>query len=198
MSYARRSANTARSVTVRRKRLAGFDSIDEFLPYGRDDRRGPGVPADGGSLDEPIAVDIIVWPSADAATARARVQDVRLAIAQSSAAAVLTADERSRFTVVRARVDREVLDSLLDLAVVDRIRAPPAPRLETSTWRNATIEDLPTPRIETVAPMGLIDDGVMEHPLLPTAVIASRTAVPADHAWLPPSDHGTLVAGLYA
>lgn len=175
-----------------------FDSIEEFLPYGREDRRGPGIPADGEDLDEPMAVDVIVWPSPDAQTARARVEDVRLVIAQSDAAAVLTADERARFTVVRARVDHAALDALLDLAVVERIRAPPAPRLEPSTWRNVTIDELPEPRVEVVAPMGLIDDEVMEHPLLPAAVLASRTAVPADHPWLPPSDHATLVAGLYA
>lgn len=175
-----------------------FDSIEEFLPYGRDDRRGPGIPADGDAFDAPIAVDVIVWPSTNVAMARVRVNDVRLAVAQSDAAAVLTADERARYTVVRARVDRLVLDDLLDLPVVERIRVPPAPRLEPSTWRNTTIDDLPTPRVETVAPMGLIDDEVMEHPLLPAGIIASRAAVPADHAWLPPSDHGTLVAGLYA
>lgn len=99
---------------------------------------------------------------------------------------------------MRARVDRAVLDDLLDLAVVERIRTPPMPRLEPSTWRNATIDELPEPRVETIAPMGLIDDGVMDHPLLPPGVVATRTAIPAEHAWLPPSDHATLVAGLYA
>lgn len=175
-----------------------FDSIEEFLPYGHEDRRGPGIPAEGEDFDEPMAVDVVVWPSPDAQTARARVNDVRLVIAQSGTAAVLTADERARFMVVRARVDQAVLDDLLDLPVVEHIRIPPAPRLEPSTWRNVTIDELPEPRVELVAPMGLIDDEVMDHPLLPAAVLASRTGVPADHPWLPPSDHGTLVAGLYA
>lgn len=175
-----------------------FDSIEEFLPYDRVDRRGPGLPADGDDFDAPLAVDVIVWPSATAQDARARVAEVRTVIAQSDEAAVLAADERARFTVVRARVDRQALDDLLDLAVVERIRLPPTPRLEPSTWRNVTIEELPTPRVEQVAPIGLIDDGVMDHPLLPARVLASRIAIPISHAWLAPSDHGTMVAGLCA
>lgn len=175
-----------------------FDSIDAFLPYDREDRRGPGIPADGDPLDEPLAIDLILWPSPSATEARARVAEVRTVIDQSDASTVLTADERARFTVVRARVTREALDDLLDLAVVERIRVPPTPRLEPSTWRNATIDELPTPRIQEVASIGLIDDDVMEHPLLPPSVLASRSAIPTTHAWLAPSDHGTMVAGLCA
>ncbi|MDP2710355.1 MAG: S8 family peptidase [Solirubrobacteraceae bacterium] len=175
-----------------------FDSIEEFLPYDREDRRGPGLPADGDPLGEAIAVDVILWPSASVQAARARVAEVRAVLDQSDASAVLTADERARFTVVRARVDRDTLDDLLDLAVVERIRLPPTPRLEPSTWRNVTIDELPTPRVQQVAPIGLIDDDVMEHPLLPADVLASRSAIPAAHAWLAPSDHGTMVAGLCA
>jgi hypothetical protein len=175
-----------------------FDSIEEFLPYDREDRRGLGLPADGDSFDGAIAIDVILWPSANAQTARTRVAEVRAVIDQSDASTVLTADERARFTVVRARVDRGALEDLLDLAVVERVRLPPTPRLEPSTWRNVTIDELPTPRVQEVAPIGLIDDDVMDHPLLPASLLASRTAIPADHAWLPPSDHGTMVAGLCA
>jgi hypothetical protein len=175
-----------------------FDSIEEFLPYGREDRHGSGLPADGEPLGERLVIDVIIWPSPDAATARSRVGDVRSVIAQHDEATVLSADERPRFTVVRARVDRGALDDLLDLPVVERIRTPPTPHLEPSTWRHAAAADLPEPTVEMIAPMGLIDDGVMDHPLLPTAVIASRAAMPAEHSWLAPSDHGTLVAGLLA
>ncbi len=174
-----------------------FDSIEEFLPYGREDRHGPGLPADGEALADRLVVDAIVWPSADARTARFRVADVRAAI-KGHDAQVLAADERARYTIVRVRVDRGALDDLLDLAVVERLRTPPTPRLEPSTWRYARLEDLPEPTLELIAPMGLIDDAVMEHPLLPAAVIASRIAMPAEHTWSPPSDHGTLVAGLLA
>ena len=175
-----------------------FDSINEFVPYGREDRRGHGLRSGGDDLTDPIAVDIVIWPSRNAETARRRVKNVKAVIAQSDSAAVLTADERARFTVVRARVDQEVLDDLLELPVVESIRLPPTPRLEPTTWRNMSVDELPAPEVRPVAPMGLIDDEVMEHPLLPDNVVASRTAIPADHAWSPPSDHGTLVAGLLA
>lgn len=175
-----------------------FDSIEAFLPYDRGDRRGAGLPADGEPLDSPLAVDVILWPSPDGDTARQRVAAVRAVINQSDAAQVLTADERARFTVVRVRVDRQTLDDLLDLAVVEQIRLPPTPRLEPSDWRNISADDLPAPTVEEVAPIGLIDDAVADHPMLPASVIVSRSAIPADHAWVPPSDHGTMVAGLCA
>jgi hypothetical protein len=173
-----------------------FEAIEELLPYDRDDRRGLGLPPDGERLSESLLVDVIVWPSPDAAVARARVQNVRTVLAHHEAR-VLAADERPRFTVVRARVDNDCLDDLLDLPVVELIRVPPAPRLEPSTWRYAQAGDLPTPAQERFAPVGLIDDDVMSHPLL-DGVIASRRAIPDEHPWEPPSDHGTLVAGLLA
>lgn len=173
-----------------------FETIEELLPYDRDDRRGPGLPSDGEQLSEPLLVDVIVWPSPDGAVAHARVENVRVVLAYHKAH-VLAADERARFTVVRARVGNDCLNDLLDLPVVELIRVPPAPRLEPSTWRYAQAEDLPTPAQEQFAPVGLIDDDVMSHPLLDD-VIASRRAIPDEHAWEPPSDHGTLVAGLLA
>lgn len=175
-----------------------FDAIDEILPYGREDRHGPGLPSDGEPIDGHLVVDVIVWPSPDFDTASSRVDDVRAAIKRHPDAGVLAVDNRPRFTVVRARVDRGALDDLLDLPAVERIRVPPTPRLEPSTWRHVDIGDLPAPTVVAAAPMGLIDDEVMEHPLLPSSVVASRTAIPANYQWGPPSDHGTLVAGLYA
>lgn len=175
-----------------------FDSIEEFLPYDRDDRRGAEVPADSALIDVPLAVDVVVWPSESLQAAQRRVADVRAVIDASDASTVLTIDERPRFTVVRARVDRQALDDLLDLAVVERVRLPPTPRLEPSAWRNLTVEELSIVRVDEVAPIGVIDDEVMDHPLLPSEVLASRVAIPADRAWQPPSDHGTMVAGLCA
>jgi Subtilase family len=173
-----------------------FEKLDGVLPYDRGDRLGPGVPADTDPIDEPLAVDVIVWPSPDAQTARSRVGEVRAVLAKHDTQ-ILGSDERARFTVVRARVDRAALDDLLDLSVVEVIRTPPMPRLEPSTWRTASSEDLPEPTIEPTAPIGVVDDEVMAHPLL-DGVVASRASIPADHAWLPPGDHGTMVSGLLA
>lgn len=42
--------------------LAGtFVDIDEIAPYGPEDRRGPGIPAEG--IDEPTVVDTELWPA---------------------------------------------------------------------------------------------------------------------------------------
>ncbi len=173
-----------------------FERIEELLPYDREDRRGPGLPPTGERVSEPLLVDVVVWPSSETTSARARVQDVRTVLDYHKAP-ILAIDERARFTVVRTRVQSDCLDDLLDLSVVETIRTPPMPRLEPSTWRNTQVEDLPTPAIESFAPVGLIDDDVMSHPLL-DGVIRSRRAIPEEHAWEPPSDHGTLVAGLLA
>jgi hypothetical protein len=174
-----------------------FEKVVGLLPYDRDDRRGPGLPADGDPIESPLAVDIIVWPSPDAQTARRRVGEVRAVLAKHETE-VLAADERARYTVIRAPVDRECLDDVLNLAVVELVRTPPMPRLEPSTWRYVPDGQLPQPSIEGSAPIGLIDDGVMDHPLL-DGVIATREGIPADRTtWAEPSDHGTMVAGLLA
>ncbi|MBO9534352.1 MAG: S8 family peptidase [Solirubrobacteraceae bacterium] len=175
-----------------------FDSIKDFIPYGRDDRRDRSLPADGVPLDAPLIVDVVAWPSDDPSEAQRRLGQIRAVLDTHAAAAELDADGRHRFTVLRARVDRAALDDLLDLPVVELIRLPLMPRLEPSEWRDVAIDELPTVAVEPVAPIGLIDDEVMDHPLLPPEVVASRTAIPADHAWLPPGDHGTMVAGLSA
>src|SRR6185437_5956969 len=80
-----------------------FDSIEDFLPYDRNDRRGPEVPQDGALMDTPLAVDVIVWPSESFQMAQRRVADVRAVIDASDTSTVLTVDDRPRFTVVRAR-----------------------------------------------------------------------------------------------
>lgn len=173
-----------------------FEAIEDLLPYDHHDRRGPGLPRDGERFSGTTLVDVILWPSTDAEMARGRVRDVRTVIEQHKGD-LLVADERARFTVVRARINNPGLDALLELPVVELVRAPPTPRLEPSTWRYMRAHDLPIPEIAPFAPVGLIDDDVMAHQLL-TNVVVSRRSIPEKHAWGPPSDHGTLVAGLLA
>jgi len=174
-----------------------FESIEGILPYGHDDRRGHGLPPAGHPLEGTLVVDVVLWPSPDLQEARKRVGDVHT-ILELHKAPRLAEDIRARFTLVRARVDQGCLDDLLDLSAVELIRRPPTPRLEPSTWRGASVGELPDPDIQPSAPVGLIDDAVADHPLLPDEVLASRSAVPEDRVWGSPSDHGTLVAGLIA
>jgi hypothetical protein len=174
--------------------LTFFEHVVEILPYGPEDRRGPGV----GESElvvavDPQVVDAIVWPSSDFNEASRRIEEVREVVDVHSGE-ILTFDNRPRYTVVRARVGADGIRALLQLAVVERLRTPPVPYLEPTTWRQMNAQDLPTPdRIDGV-PIGMVDDAVKEHPLL-GASIASRESFPSGHSWGEPSDHGTMVAG---
>lgn len=174
--------------------LTFFEGIIELLPYSREDRQGPGVSDEDLAAKAELTVDVIVWPSASGPDARSRVASVREVLARYEAE-VLSVDEGPRFTIVRVHATNECISKLLDLAVVESIRTSPVPRLEPTTWRFAAVEDLPGLERREVAPIGLIDDEVMEHPLLDES-IASRMSLPDGHDWQPPTDHGTLVAGL--
>lgn len=176
------------------KDLTFFEGIIEVLPYGREDREGSGIASRDLNKIEALNVDIILWPSADAPTARDRIRRVRDVLAAHQATE-LSADDRFRFTIIRARASGECISHLLDLGVVERIRTPPVPYLEPTTWRFATEEELPNPEPRPAAPVGLIDDEVIDHPLIEPS-IASRRSIPADREWSAPSDHGTFVAGL--
>lgn len=174
--------------------LGFFEHIDQILPYGPEDRRGPGVSDEELTEADQLAIDIVIWPSPDAPTAANRVDRVR-AMLQRHDAAELAADRRPRYTVVRARASADCIRDLLELAVVERIRTPPVPYLEPTTWRFATEGDLPEPERVDGVPIGLIDDEVMVHPLLEPS-LGPRDSLPAGNTWNPPSNHGTLVAGL--
>lgn len=174
--------------------LTFFEGIAGIEPYGRDDRSGTGIGEFDLASDEAIDVDVILWPSQDLETARSRLTEVRK-VFESTEATELFVDERPRFTILRARCPGPAVDALLDLGVVEVLRRPATPLIEPTEWRGATVEELPRPELREVAPIGLIDEEVMEHPLLEPS-IASRRRIPSEHEWAPPGDHGTLVGGL--
>lgn len=176
------------------KDVTFFEGLLEVQPYDRSDREGPGLADLDLERVESQDVDVILWPSSDQATAADRLRRVRRVVAQHRSVE-LGSDERIRFTVVRVRASGNCISQLLDLGVVERIRTPPVPYLEPTTWRFATEEELPKPAARPAAPIGLIDDGVIDHPLAEGS-IASRRSIPEDREWAPPSDHGTFVAGL--
>ncbi len=173
--------------------LSFFEGIVEVLPYGADDRRGEGIAElDLGSAKE-IDVDVVLWPSPNGDVARARLGQVRATLA-ANAARELFADDRPRFTILRARCSGPCIAALLELGVVELLRRPQTPLIEPTEWRFATTQDLPEPERSEVAPIGLIDDGLADHPLIEPS-IASRRSIPADRQWHPPGDHAMLVAG---
>lgn len=171
-----------------------FNEFETIEPYGPEDRRGPGIPADG--FPDARTIDVELWPSPDQQEAEWRVAEVEQVLAQTEGT-VLRTDKRPQLTVVRANVPPDALDALVDLTVVERIRVPPTPFLDPTDWLHAKSDELDVELIDS-EPVGVIDDGVAaEHPLL-QGVVRSRIDVPTDHAWAPPSEHGTMVAGLAA
>jgi hypothetical protein len=174
--------------------LTFFEHIVEVLRYGPEDRRGPGVSEEQlGEAGDRRVVDAVVWPSANFQEARGRIDEVR-EVVDVHDGEILAQDDRPRYTVVRARVGADGIRDLLQLAVIERLRTPPVPYLEPTTWRRMDERDLPdAERVKGVS-IGIIDDEVKEHPLLEDS-IASRESLPVAHRWGEPSDHGTMVAG---
>jgi hypothetical protein len=176
------------------KDVTFFEGLVEILPYDRSDREGPGLRELDLGQTETQDIDVVVWPSPNPAIARDRLSRVR-AVVEEHEGVELSADDRFRYTIVRVRASGECISQLLDLGVVERIRTPPVPYLEPTTWRFATEDELPVPAPRPAVPIGLIDDEVIDHPLLLNS-ISSRRSIPDDRQWAPPSDHGTFVAGL--
>lgn len=172
-----------------------FDLVEHIEPYGPEDRRGPGIPADVHSIEVPGVVDIIVWPSATGEEATRRLQDVRSVLDSFEGGEELAADGRPQLTVLRARVSVAHLEALLGLAVVELVRVPPTPFIEPSDWIARDVDSLDFD-YRPGEPVGIIDDGIEDgHPLL-AGVVASRRSFPGNRPWQPIGRHGTMVAGL--
>jgi hypothetical protein len=172
-----------------------FGLIEDFEPYGADDRRGPRLPA-VEDVDDRILVDVIIWPSPEFGESRRRIANVRVVV-ENDDGAILAFDDRPQFTIVRTRVSGIGLSRLLELAVVEQVRTPPTPFIEPSDWMAADVADLVLETRES-EPIGVIDDGISDgHPLLAEVVVSQRS-FPSEYAWLPIGNHGTMVAGLCA
>jgi Subtilase family len=169
-----------------------FGAIDRVEPYGPSDRRGPGIDdlSPGGSH----IVDISIWASPDFAEAQRRSQVVTSAL-QRRNGTVLLSDIRSRRTVIRARIDDEGLDDLLNVSVIERVRTPPIPYLDASDWRYARAEDFIV-RQQPSAPVGVLDDmPATGHPLLEDLIASAEEIASGAYRWQPPGHHGTQVVG---
>lgn len=165
--------------------------IDDFEPYGPEDRRGTGldpVPT------TPTRVDITLWPSGSFPEAERRAGIVDAVLERRG----INPERRSisvRRSLIRAVLDPESLADVLATSVVERVRTPPTPFLDWSDWRTVAADDLRrTERASGV--VGVLDDAPANgHPLL-TGLIESIDQIgPADYPWQQPGQHGTQVAG---
>ena len=169
-----------------------FGLIKDIEPYGPEDRRGPGLEPDQ-TLTFPLLVDIHLWPASSGPEAAERLASVRVLLREQE----LAADEQPAFLLVRASVDEETLSGLLVLPAVERVRVPPSPYLSPTDWIGPSALDAVEQPPSRSGVVGVIDDGVLAgHPLL--LGLVDSFEVPAERAWAPPTQHGTMVAGLAA
>ena len=171
-----------------------FADVDGIEPYDADDRRGNGLPDPGFSGS--TTVDVLLWPSSDGDEASGRLEQVE-SVVETLLGEVLDRDRRPLSTMARVRVSSPGLDTLLELMVVERVRAPAKPFLEPSVWFNVGADDL-TAESPIDVTIGVIDDGVhVGHPLL-ESLVDSQINVPSGRQWGTVGTHGSMVAGLAA
>jgi hypothetical protein len=169
-----------------------FGAIEAIEPYGPDDRL---TEETAESLEAQAGpVDILIWTAADDTQAGKRIDQVTTVL-NAQKATITATDRRSRSPVIRAILDEPTAREIAKIAVVELIRPPALPYVDPSDWRDIRAEDL-TGEHRVGAPIGVLDDAIATgHPLLGTLVSAARS-FPANHTWLQPGPHGTMVAGL--
>lgn len=169
-----------------------FALIDDIEPYGPDDRRGPGV-GEHEMPAFPLLVDIHLWPAPSRPEAQERLDAVRAVVGGQE----LAADDQPAFLLMRASVDETTLVRLLELSPVERVRVPPSPYLSPTDWIGPSALDSVEQPAARSGVVGVIDEGVhVGHALLQGLVDSFE--VPAERAWAPLTQHGTMVAGLAA
>jgi len=180
-----------------------LDSIGGVRVYGPEDRADPRL----SSLDPEVAevVDVLIWPSTfetqrlRADTARTRVEEIRGVVARHAERnrnlRIVAEDPRPDSTLLRVVADGDLRSELLGHVLVERIRPPLRPEVSNGTL---VLAEAPAVAPEASGePIGIIDDLVMDNPLL-AGVVRSRTASPASHVFGPGTPHGTHIAGVAA
>ncbi|MFC6088223.1 S8 family serine peptidase [Saccharothrix lopnurensis] len=167
------------------------DLIDDIEPYGAEDRRGPGLesPPPGRFL-----VDITIWPSRNRAQAESRATMID-AILDRTNGQVQLRSLSPRRNIIRALVDVNTLEDLLETSVVEQVRTPPVPFLDFRDWRTLSASEITREQVDS-APVGVLDDApAITHPLLEGVVKSVDPIGPNDYPWQQPGDHGSEVVG---
>ena len=108
----------------------------------------------------------------------------------------LGADEQPAYLLIRAPAARDDLEAVLNQSFVRLVRVPPAPYLSPTDWLDNIASDFEQPERGDGC-VGIVDDGVLEGHSLLTGLVDSFQ-VPEGRIWSPPTQHGTMVAGLAA
>jgi hypothetical protein len=174
-----------------------LDNLTGVSLYSRSDRADPDLNL---LADEAQIVDVTLWPASSPAVAARRLGQVEATVAEATASdptvRILAADPRPDTLSVRVNADAGLLDDLLSLAVVERVRPPLRPLITLGDIVASGVPpELPDPDGET---LGIVDDlAVTANPLLAT-VITGQDGFPTGHVFSPPSDHGTHVSSVAA
>lgn len=192
LSAAREYSNEEASLTF-------FDTVLNLLPFDSDDRSGFGI-ADylESQSQQPVVVDIHLWPADLTAQAAERLSEVRQVLAETdSNLGELGSDEQPAFLLVRARVDGPLLKQLLQLSPVFKVRIPPEPHVSPQQWTKPSDTVLTQPELVRKGVVGMIDDGVANGHVLLDGLVRNFS-IPENHDWAQIANHGTMVAGLAA
>ena len=174
-----------------------LDNLQGVSLYSREDRADPDLDLDARGTQ---VVDVVLWPTASAVVADRRLEQVVSAVTAAGSndrfSQVLATDPRPDTLSVRVVVDAALLDELLGMAVVEKVRPPLKPLITRGDLIRAQVPlDPPVPDGETV---GVVDDlAVAGNPLL-AAVVVGQKQFPAGHGFSPPTDHGTQVSSVAA
>lgn len=178
------------------KSWAGLlDNLEGVELYGAEDRRDPNLE---DLVFEPTAVvDVLVWPSGRQATTDQRIAAVRDLLegpsAQAAEVGVVAIDPRPDRTVVRASVDQDTLEQLLDHPDVERVRAPLQATVSQEQLTMFTApERLPEP---ADTPIGVVDGVVVTTNPMVGPYLVGANSFPAGHVFAGADDHGTNVGG---
>ncbi|MFG6402456.1 S8 family serine peptidase [Microbacterium sp. P04] len=182
--------------------LDALNNIANVELYDREDRMAPDLvfPVD----EEVTVVDVSIWPTSVASRSVEKIAKERLVevVSLVEAAAdrrvqVLIADAEDPDRIfLRAQVDARTLDAILDHPLVERVRGP-----LTVEVRAEDIASAPRPT-QTIAPagapIGIIDDLVVDANPWMKGVVEKRRNFPNDEAFGNATTHGTNVAAIAA
>lgn len=169
-----------------------LETFTDIERYGAEDRAGPGLP-DGLTDAAAFMVDVKIWPSDTRQEADRRFEVVQKILTDANTS-ILLKDVTTARTVLRVLVTHSVLETLLEVSVVERVRTPPVPFLDFSDWYNASANDLSRELVDS-APVGVLDDRpATAHPLLVDLVTVVDIAEDG-FQWSSPTHHGTEVVG---
>lgn len=188
--------------TERSTWLKALNNIANVELYGREDRITPDLAFPEG--DDVTVVDVSIWPTSVASQsvekiAAERLEEVAELVGSEvdSRVRVLIADASNPDRILlRARVDRDTLDALLDHPFVERVRGPLSVEVRAEDLsKGSRPQHAFAPE---GAPIGIIDDLVATANPWMSNVVVKRRDFPSSEALGAATTHGSHVAAIAA